>query len=73
MLTNLGVERVGALEVDGVLAPTPSSSPQELVTVTVTVRMPALALPLIGEWGAFDHRVSHTQPVDRYRSHPRGA
>jgi hypothetical protein len=70
VLDNLGVERVGGLDVDGELRPVAAGQPQQLVTVTVTVRMPAVSLPLIGAWATFDHRVSHSQPVDRYRGFP---
>jgi hypothetical protein len=39
------------------------------VTAQVTVTIPAAALPLVGDVGAFSRTVSHTETVDRYRSH----
>lgn len=71
VLANRGVAMAGPVAVDGVVAPPAAAGqPQSLVTVTVTVRMPALSLPLVGDWAAWDHAVSHTQPVDVYRSYP---
>lgn len=67
-LANRGVVQVGEVALDGALRPVAGDDHQELVTATVTVRMPLLQLPLIGTWLAFDHAVAHTQPVDRYRS-----
>lgn len=67
-LANRGVSQVGGLAVEGQLRHPPAGIPQQLVTVTVTVRMPAVRLPLLGSWAAFEQRLSHTQPVDRYRS-----
>lgn len=72
ILARSGVERVGPLQVDGELAPAVDATVQRVVTVTVTVRMPTIAVPLVGRWLAFDHPVSHSQPVDRYRDHPGG-
>lgn len=70
ILENLQVELLEPVVVDGHLGPVrEAEAEQELVTVTVTVEMPALQLPLIGEWAAFPHAVSHTQPVDRYRGY----
>ncbi|MBW3620566.1 MAG: hypothetical protein KY461_09990 [Actinobacteria bacterium] len=67
-LANRGVTQVGGLDVRGTLRHPPAGDPQELVTVAVTVRVPAVQLPLIGTWAALDRTVSHTQPVDRYRT-----
>ncbi|MBW3659265.1 MAG: hypothetical protein KY457_11545 [Actinobacteria bacterium] len=67
-LANRGVTQVGAVTFDGALRHRAGDEPQELVTATVVVRVPALQLPLIGSWAAFDRVVAHTQPVDRYRS-----
>jgi hypothetical protein len=66
-LANRGVDQVGPLDVQGTLGPA-AGDDQELVTVSVTVRVPALHLPLIGTWAAVERTVSHTQPVDRHRS-----
>lgn len=41
---------------------------QPHVTVTVTVEMPALAIPLMGEWASFGWSVTHREPLDLYRS-----
>ena len=43
---------------------------QQLVRVTVHVRMPAVSVPLIGSWAGFDWSVTHVEPVDIYRSVP---
>lgn len=67
-LANRGVEQVGGLAVDGQFRHPAGEEPQELVTVTVTVRVPAVRLPLLGDWATFDRAVAHTQPVDRYRT-----
>lgn len=67
-LANRGVEQVGDLGVHGALRHPAGGTPQELVTVTVTVRVPAVSLPLLGTWASFHRAVSHTQPVDRYRT-----
>lgn len=67
-LANRGVSQVGGLGVEGTLRHPRAGEPQELVTVSVTVRVPAVHLPLIGTWAAFDRTVSHSQPVDRYRT-----
>lgn len=42
----------------------------EAVTATVTVEVPALVVPLVGEWRPVTRRISHTEPLDRYRSRP---
>lgn len=67
-LVNRGVDQVGGLGIEGALRHRPSDEPQELVTVTVTVRVPAVRLPFLGTWASFDRTVAHTQPVDRYRA-----
>lgn len=41
---------------------------QPRVAVTVTVEMPGLAIPLIGEWTSFEWTVVHREPLDVYRS-----
>lgn len=43
---------------------------QDHVEATVTVRVPALAVPLLGEFGGFDWTVAHREPLDIYRSRP---
>lgn len=68
VLGNLDIEQVGRIEVDGALRAGGESGGQELVTVAVTVRMPAISFPLVRDVAAFDHTVSHTQPVDLYRT-----
>lgn len=67
-LANRGVGQVGEVAFAGSLRHPGGDGPQELVTATVTVRVPAVHLPLLGSWAAFDRAVAHTQPVDRYRS-----
>lgn len=67
-LANRGVAQVGGIDVAGALRHPPTGAPQELVTVTLTVRVPAVRLPLLGTWASFDRAVAHTQPVDRYRT-----
>lgn len=68
VLGNLDITRVGSLDVEGELVPRGTSGSQEVVTVAVTVRMPAISFPLVRDIAAFDHTVSHSQPVDLYRS-----
>lgn len=68
VLANLDIVRVGDLGVEGELIPRGTSGTQEVVTVAVTVRMPAISFPLVREFAAFDHTVSHSQPVDLFRS-----
>lgn len=70
VLANRDVVMRGPVAVDGVVGPPVTGAAPSLVTVTVTVEMPALTVPFVGAWAAFDHAVSHTQPVDRYRSFP---
>lgn len=67
-LANRAVAQVGETVFDGSLRHRAGDEPQELVTATVTVRVPAVRLPLVGAWAAFDRAIAHTQPVDRYRS-----
>lgn len=67
-LANRGVTQVGAVTFDGALRHRAGDESQELVTATVVVQVPAVQLPLLGTWAAFDRAVAHTQPVDRYRS-----
>lgn len=67
-LANRGVGQVGEVAFDGSLRHGAGDEPQQLVTAIVTVRVPAVQLPLIGTWAAFDRAIAHTQPVDRYRS-----
>lgn len=71
---NFGRELVGAPRVAWFhradAAGTAGSGAQEVVTVTVTVRLPAITVPLIGSWGAVDWDVRHAEAVDRYRSRP---
>lgn len=43
---------------------------QQLVTATVPVELPAVPLPLLADLTAVTWEVSHTQPVDPYRSVP---
>ena len=38
------------------------------ITATVTVRMPVLSIPLIGEFSVADYSAVHTERVDDYRS-----
>ena len=38
------------------------------ITAAVTVRVPALVLPMVGPVGGFDITATHVEPVDRYRS-----
>lgn len=40
------------------------------VTATVTVSIPAVVIPGIGDAGSFDWTVSHSELVDPYRSFP---
>lgn len=68
VLDNLGIEQVGDLDVTGELRAAGTSGDQEVVTVEVTVRMPIITFPLVDEFGGFDHTVSHSQPVDLFRS-----
>lgn len=44
--------------------------PQQLVTVEVPVRLPALALPLVGELGGVTWTARASEPVAVYRSVP---
>ncbi|NOY54703.1 MAG: hypothetical protein GXP34_01825 [Actinobacteria bacterium] len=41
-----------------------------LVTATVDVRMPAIVIPGVGEFGSVTWTVHHTEQVDPYRSYP---
>lgn len=66
---NHGRRLVGPVRLHGTVEQRPGG-PQVLVTATVTVRMPALAVPGLGAVAAFDWGVSSTQPVDVYRSVP---
>ena len=43
---------------------------QDQVAATVTVRMPAVAVPFVGSWAAFDWSTTHVEPLDIYRSVP---
>lgn len=52
------------------LHPAAADPTQTEVTATVTVRLPALSLPGLGAVGAVDWSVSHSEPLDRYRSTP---
>ncbi len=52
-----------------------SSSPGRLdrggsVSATVTVRMPMAVVPFVGTVADFEHRVTHRETIDRYRSFP---
>ncbi len=52
-----------------------STSPGRLdrggsVSATVTVRIPVAVVPFAGTIGGFEHRVTHRETVDRYRSFP---
>lgn len=49
---------------------TEPGAPQPQVRATVTVPMPAVALPLLADLTAIDWSVSSTQPIDLYRSVP---
>lgn len=40
------------------------------VTATVTVRIPLVAIPFVGDVGGFTISATHREPVDRYRSFP---
>jgi hypothetical protein len=50
------------LEIDGTFAR------GDQITARVTVTMPAIDLPLIGTVGTFSRTITHTEPIDRYRS-----
>lgn len=54
---------------EGEVAVGPGGS-QSLVTVRVTMALPALRLPLVGELGTVEWTTSSTQAVDVYRSRP---
>ncbi|MDX1659732.1 MAG: hypothetical protein R3343_12995 [Nitriliruptorales bacterium] len=43
---------------------------QDQVAATVTIRMPAVAVPFVGSWAAFDWSTTHVEPLDIYRSVP---
>lgn len=45
-----------------------AAAPQQLITATVTVELPLVALPFIGDVLPVGWQTSHSQPVDVYRS-----
>lgn len=70
VLANHGRDLAGPVRLDGSVGP--GAAPQALVTATVTVRLPLVGLPMLGELASVDWDVSHSQPVDVYRSYPAG-
>jgi hypothetical protein len=69
MSANLGLHRADV----GVLldcAPGARLAPGADLEVTVTVRMPAVQLPVLGAIGEWDWSARHRQPVDQYGSDP---
>jgi hypothetical protein len=67
MSANLGLRRA---DVGVVLDCTPGTrlAPGADLEVTVTVRMPAVQLPVLGAIGQWSWSARHRQPVDRYGS-----
>lgn len=69
VVTNHGRSLAAPVRLSGSLRPAAGGA-QALVTATVTVELPVVGLPLLGDLTAVDWEVSHTQPVDLYRSRP---
>lgn len=64
-----GHRLAGPVVLEGEVAVGPGGV-QSLVTARVTMALPALRLPLVGEVGTVAWTTSSTQPVDVYRSRP---
>lgn len=70
VVANHGRQLSQPVALSGSLEPVAGAGGQQHITATVTVELPLVGLPFLADLTAVDWEVSHTQPVDLYRSYP---